>query len=153
MKTRKYTEDSLLQACKNNYSISGILKELGIVAAGGNYQTIKKAINFFKIDTSHFTGQGHYKNKTHNNNTRNLEKILVYGKYENTFNLKKRLLKENIKESKCENCGMEKWLGMQIPLELHHIDGDKINNQLSNIKILCPNCHALTENYRGKNKK
>ena len=38
-----------------------------------------------------------------------------------------------------------------IPLELHHKDGNRYNNQLDNLMLLCPNCHALTENYRAKN--
>jgi predicted HNH restriction endonuclease len=44
-------------------------------------------------------------------------------------------------------------LGNPIPLELHHIDGDKTNNTLENFQLLCPNCHALTDSYRGKNVK
>ena len=51
----------------------------------------------------------------------------------------------------CENCGKKEWLGKPIPLEVHHLDGDKLNNELSNLQLLCPNCHALTDNYRGKN--
>ena len=39
----------------------------------------------------------------------------------------------------------------KIPLEVHHLDGDRMNNELSNLQLLCPNCHALTENWRGKN--
>jgi hypothetical protein len=35
--------------------------------------------------------------------------------------------------------------------EVHHEDGDSLNNEIDNLKLFCPNCHALTENYRGKN--
>ena len=62
-----------------------------------------------------------------------------------------KLLEEGIKPHKCENCGLEKWMGQPIPLELHHVDGDKTHNELSNYQLLCPNCHALTNSYRGKN--
>jgi hypothetical protein len=65
--------------------------------------------------------------------------------------LKKRLLKENYKDYKCENCNLEIWLNKPIPLELHHLDGNRYNNALENLQLLCPNCHALTENYRAKN--
>jgi len=67
--------------------------------------------------------------------------------------LKLHLIKNNIKENCCENCRLTQWLGNQISLELHHIDGNNQNNDISNIKLLCPNCHSLTHNYRGKNKK
>ncbi|MFN4145246.1 MAG: HNH endonuclease signature motif containing protein [Runella sp.] len=65
--------------------------------------------------------------------------------------LKKRLLKENFKQHLCESCGLAKWLDNPIPLELHHVDGNRLNNSLTNLKLLCPNCHAFTENYRAKN--
>lgn len=62
-----------------------------------------------------------------------------------------KLLKEGYKEHKCENCGLTTWLDQPIPLELHHIDGNRNNNVLENYQLLCPNCHALTDSYRGKN--
>ena len=54
----------------------------------------------------------------------------------------------------CKICGCNgEWQGGEISLELHHEDGDNTNNEISNLSYLCPNCHALTENYRGLNKK
>lgn len=53
----------------------------------------------------------------------------------------------------CQSCHNTEWLGEKIPLEIHHIDGDRRNNDASNIKILCPNCHAKTDNYKAKNRK
>lgn len=70
-----------------------------------------------------------------------------------SYVLKNKLLNEGYKEHKCENCNQSEWLNNPIPLELHHIDGNHYNNDLNNIQVLCPNCHALTENYRGKNVK
>lgn len=45
--------------------------------------------------------------------------------------------------------------GWEKPLkfELHHIDGNHLNNNINNLAILCPNCHCFTENYGGKNQK
>ena len=65
--------------------------------------------------------------------------------------LKQRLIKEKILEHKCHNCNNTQWLDKPIPIELHHIDGNGSNNNLSNLQLLCPNCHAQTDNYRGKN--
>ena len=64
-----------------------------------------------------------------------------------------KLLKEGYKEYKCENCGLTQWLGEPIPLELHHKDGNRHNNTIENYSLLCPNCHAMTDSYRGKNSK
>ena len=62
-----------------------------------------------------------------------------------------KLLREGYKEHKCENCGLTEWLGQPIPLELHHKDGNRNHNEIENYQLLCPNCHAFTESYRGKN--
>lgn len=67
--------------------------------------------------------------------------------------IRKKLLDENYKEYRCECCGLTEWLNEPIPLELHHIDGNKNNNTLENFQLLCPNCHAKTSSYRGKNVK
>lgn len=68
-----------------------------------------------------------------------------------THKLKLRLLEEGYKQYICEKCKNTEWLGNKIPLELHHIDGNTKNNSLDNLELLCPNCHALTDNYRSKN--
>jgi hypothetical protein len=65
--------------------------------------------------------------------------------------LKIKLIEDGLKEKKCEECKLNKWNGKEIPLELHHTDGNRFNNKLENIKILCPNCHGQTPNYSGKN--
>ena len=82
-----------------------------------------------------------------------LSEILVKYSTFNTYHLKQRLFKEGIKAKKCECCESSVWLSKPIALELHHVNGIKTDHMLENLKILCPNCHAFTDNYRGKNKK
>lgn len=79
---------------------------------------------------------------------------LEYLKTENVKShvLRIKLIEDGIKEEKCENCNLYTWLGKKIPLELHHLDGNRFNNELKNLQILCCNCHANTENYGSKNK-
>ena len=52
---------------------------------------------------------------------------------------------------KCECCGLSEWLSEPIKLEVHHIDGNHLNNEIDNLMLLCPNCHAQTDNWRAKN--
>jgi hypothetical protein len=54
---------------------------------------------------------------------------------------------------RCQKCQNTEWLAQRIPLELDHIDGDRFNNCRNNLQLLCPNCHAFTETYKGKNMK
>jgi len=83
----------------------------------------------------------------------NIEGILsgeIRFRYNNT--IRNWLIKKNLLEYKCNCCGLDSWRGEEISLELDHIDGDHWNNRRNNIQFLCPNCHSLTENYKGKKK-
>jgi hypothetical protein len=64
--------------------------------------------------------------------------------------LRKRLLKAGQKEARCEACGITSWRGRALTFELDHVDGDRTNNLLSNLRMLCPNCHAQTETWCRK---
>ena len=64
--------------------------------------------------------------------------------------LRKRLIEEQLKPNRCERCLLGVWNGRPIPLELDHINGKRDDNRLTNLRILCPNCHAQTDTYRGK---
>ena len=150
-KKLNYTEIELKNAVNASYSIRQVLKALGLSPAGGNYQTIKRKIAELKLDTTHFRGQGWLKGKTHNFTTTPLKNILIKGKYYNSYWLKKRLIREGVKQHKCEECNNLTWQGQPIPLELHHKNGDRKDNTLENLKLLCPNCHAQTKTYRGRN--
>ncbi len=82
-----------------------------------------------------------------------LEELLVENKNLQSNKLRRRLLGEGVKDHKCEVCSLSTWNGRPIPLELDHISGDKTDNRLENLRIVCPNCHAQTEHYRGRNMK
>lgn len=64
--------------------------------------------------------------------------------------LRLKLIREKVKEHKCEICNLSQWNGLPIPLELDHINGNKKDNRLENLRILCCNCHAQTSNWRGR---
>ena len=65
--------------------------------------------------------------------------------------LKIRLIKEGYLDEKCYSCGRDTWLEKDIALQLNHKDGDKEDNGLRNLELLCPNCHAMTEHWKVKN--
>jgi Zn finger protein HypA/HybF involved in hydrogenase expression len=148
-----YTIEEFKKAVEESYSIAQALTKLGLSPRGGNYRVFKKFEKLYNIDTSHFTGQGHMKGRKNNFLTKPLSEILVKNCEYGSNKLRKRLISEGLKEHRCECCGLTEWLDEPIPLELDHIDGDHYNNLIENLKILCPNCHAKTPTYRGKNKK
>lgn len=150
-----YTDSEFKQAVKNSNNIRQVCKLLKITPSGGNYQVIKNKIKDLNLDTSHFGTKSLIKPKTY---FFKLEEVLIKGSfYTNVTALKKRLLSEGCLEEKCSNCNKSTYdingEIIKMPLELHHIDGDRYNNDLSNLILLCPVCHYLTKNFRGKNKR
>ena len=153
MSKRKWTDEQFIEAVANNHSIAGVIRDLGLIPAGGNYATVNNKIKELNLDISHFTGQGwNVGIKFKPKKAKPLSEILVENVNYQSFKLAKRLLKEGIKERRCERCKRVEWERVPIPLELHHINGTRTDNRLSNLQLLCPNCHALTDNYRGKNR-
>jgi hypothetical protein len=81
-----------------------------------------------------------------------IEAILASGKRRSRQHVKARLLMAGLKEQRCEGCGLTDWLGLPISLELHHVNGDGQDNRLTNLRLLCPNCHSQTDTWGGRNK-
>lgn len=151
---RSWQKDDLVEAVKVATSFRQVLKRLGLVEAGGNYEQIKKFVHEAKLDISHFTGKGWKKGlEVPREPLIPLEKILVAHSRFQSFKLKRRLFKEGLRIAKCEMCGWaQKALDGRIPLELDHINGDRYDNRIENLRILCPNCHSLQPTHRGRNK-
>lgn len=82
-----------------------------------------------------------------------LDRLLVSGPRRNRGHLKRRLFTAGLKMRRCESCGLAEWQGEPIPLALHHVNGDRHDNRLENLQILCANCHGLTETWAGRNNK
>jgi len=146
--------DTLIDIVKNSRTYSDVLRALGKSVIGGNsFTNLQKKLNELKIDYSHFVGRGHSKGKKYENKKVPINDYLSNKRKINSYCLKRRLIKDGIKIHKCEDCENYEWKDSLIPLELHHKDGDKFNNNLDNLILLCPNCHAFTVNYRAKNRK
>ena len=154
MKSKKWTKEQLIEATLKSTSVRQILAKLGLKEAGGNYSQIKKYLDFYKINTSHLKGRGWSKGLRGIGKPRiELEKILVKNSYYQSFKLKKRLFKVGLKKQQCEYCGWAvKSNDGRIPLELDHINGNRRDNRLKNLRILCPNCHSLQPTHRGLNR-
>lgn len=150
---RRWTDDDLRNAVAASFSVASTIKKLGLVPAGGNYVQVNQRIADLAIDTSHFKGMGWNGGmKLASRYALPLEQVLVAGRATQSYALKKRLFYAALKEPRCELCGWaEQAPDGRIPVEFDHKDGDTKNNRLENLRVLCPNCHALQPTHRGLN--
>lgn len=146
MKKYDYSYEKVEDAVKNSICWKDALQRMGIPPAGGNWKTFKDAVKRHGIDTSHFNQYAAvsrtetYPASYYIENRVNIQ----------SYKLLRKLLNEGYKEYRCEVCGIAEWNGKPLTLQLHHIDGDHLNNSLDNLQVICPNCHSQTKNFRGK---
>ena len=135
---RNYSDEDIIKNSAEVKSMSALIRSLGLVPAGGNFANMKRNIQRLSVNTSHWTGSAWNKG----------EQLKDYTDYTRASRIKPHLIKK--RGHLCECCGNSQWLGATIVLELHHIDGDRTNNSSDNLQLLCPNCHATTDNWRNR---
>ena len=148
---RKYTDKQVGEAIKTSFSWRETAFKLGLNGDGGsNNKTLKKIASKHSFDFSHFKGCGWNLGKDAVNAIP-LKDLLKKNTIVATGCLKKKLLKKGILKNKCSICGQPPiWKNKPLVLELDHIDGDRLNNELSNLRIICGHCHSQTPTFRGR---
>jgi RNase P subunit RPR2 len=148
----KYSKESVLDKkeqiliwIKENRSKSEMARMLGVKPG-----KIATALKEFGIE---YSGNQGLRGRKIPKNYSNAENYIKTAQFVSSHKLRVKLLRDGIKEHKCEMCNTVEWMGKVVPLELDHIDGNHFNNDLSNLRILCPNCHAQTDTHAGKKNK
>ena len=145
-KWKSFSEEEIRKIVSESCSDREVAGKLGYSKdAGGTMNSIHKMYEELNIDTSHFKGQGWNKD----NFDYSLFNSFSYKK--NGSSTAKALIK--LRGQKCECCGLTEWLNQPINLEVHHKDGDRTNNSLDNLQLLCPNCHSYTPTFARKGDK
>jgi 5-methylcytosine-specific restriction endonuclease McrA len=146
-KPLKWNEEILRNATEKALTKADALRELGLLLRPGNYRTYDRYIKIYNIDTSHFNPKKH-KNRFNNRKYTDEELFVDESTYTNIGMLKKRLLLNNYKKYECSICGNSgEWCGKILKLQLDHINGKNNDNQIKNLRFLCPNCHSQTETF------
>lgn len=132
-------------------SLHDALLRLGFAASPSIYAALRRRLSEEGIDVSGLRGRRWSAGRQVSPRVP-LAELLVVGRPTTTMgHLKKRLLAEGVLPLRCDMCGIQEWRGQAAPLELDHINGDRSDNRLDNLRLLCPNCHAQTPTYRGRN--
>ena len=151
---RKFSDEDLVRAVAASTTVHGVLRHLGYPLNGGMFRYVTAHIRQRGLDTTHFTGQSWSKGQTlPRGPKRPLEEVLVLGSVVATGHLRRRLIAAGVTDEAGEECGLTEWRGRPLTLALDHVNGDHTDNRLENLRILCPNCHAQTDTWCGRNRR
>jgi len=145
--TERKNELLIVDLIKSSNSLYEVCKKLNKKPTNTNYKKLRNISKKYNVDISKMEKNKHQKRKPYT-----VDEVLCVDSKVNSYKVRNLLLKKGSKEYRCESCKRTKWKGKDIPLQLHHINGINTDNRLENLMLLCPNCHALTDSYCGKNK-
>lgn len=146
----RHTEEKLRELVAGSASMKEVVRGLGISNVGGNQAHIRRRLTALGIDTSHFvTRAGRPKGSCGDVLTvRPPDEGRVPG-----TRLRRALLRTGVPDQ-CTQCGTGTvWNGKPLRLEVDHLNGEWWDNRAGNLRLLCPNCHAVTDTYRGRKRR
>jgi Zn finger protein HypA/HybF involved in hydrogenase expression len=142
-----YTKEQLEVVVASSTTWADVCRKLGVQPMTGSQSHVKKRAVDFGILFTHFVGNAFNKGRTFDK--KDALEYCFSGSTVSSHRLKKYLIRDGYKEKRCEKCGLDEWMGEDIPLELHHKDSNHSNNEFKNLVILCPNCHAIEDAKMG----
>ncbi|WP_326590329.1 HNH endonuclease signature motif containing protein [Streptomyces sp. NBC_01294] len=144
------TRDELQGAVAQSCSIAETLRRLGHPDTSGRRAALRQWTTDYGIPTAHFLGQAHQRGRVGPTPVKAAAEILVKhdGKRRSGTHLLRRALREIGVPECCDMCGTPPdRLGRPMTLEVDHINGDWSDDRAENLRLLCPNCHAVTDTW------
>lgn len=144
--------DALAEAVQATDCVAGAIAAIGWPCTSNTRRRFRALVELYGLDTSHFIGGAAHIARRYPDRTRPVDYYLVLdGPRIRSHELRLKLIDAGMLTPECSACGGTTWQGCPIPLELEHKNGNRYDNRLENLTLLCPNCHALTPTYRGRN--
>lgn len=156
-KLEQISKEELLEIISTSQTITECFNKLHIERdiskpyTGKEFSYFKQIAQKYEIDISHFNQYSGIKNFVSSQRA-DITTYFTKNNPHGTTALKRIVIREKLIPHICSSCGLaNEWNGKELSLQLHHKDGDKANNELTNLTFLCPNCHSQTDSYSGKN--
>lgn len=145
-KVSSFSKVELLDLLNQSESFADFIRKIGYAHSSGSYKSVKKFLDLNGIDYSHLV------NKRWSSSKKENDEVFVENSSYDRKGIKRRLINEQLIPYYCSICNNKgEWNGIQLSLQLDHINGINNDNRLSNLRFLCPNCHSQTDTYAGKN--